>query len=86
MRKQQRRGVRFQTIVFGDCGGGIFVSLSAGSSKVSVLPSARIKVLPDDVIKSLGQQPSADRAIDELVSVGLVDEVLPGDWMPTVAM
>ena len=86
MRKQQRRGVRFETIVFGDCGGGIFVSLSAGSSKVSVLPSARIKVLPDDVIKSLGQRPSADRAIDELVSVGLVDEVLPGDWIPTVAM
>lgn len=76
VRARHRQGIDVQVVVTGESGGGIFAALAGSASSVTMLESARLRVLPIAAMaainKSEDEQITAARALES----GAADEVL----------
>ncbi len=77
IRRRHRRGVDVHLIVTGVAGGGIFAALAGSVSRVSMLPAARLKVLPDAAMAAINKTEDEESTLPvRALATGAADDVL----------
>lgn len=76
IRRRHRQGADVQLIVTGVAGGGIFAALAGSVSRVSMLPSARLKVLPDAAMAAINKTEDEESTLPErALATGAADDL-----------
>lgn len=86
LRLLHRRGVSVELVVIGESGGGIFAALSGAAGTVSMLSSARMRVLPTAAMAAINKTEDAGKTTPaHALETGAVDQVLD-DTQPPLPM
>jgi hypothetical protein len=71
------RGAHVQLTILGRAGGGVYVALAAGASRVAAVYGADIQVLPGAAVASiLGERQAASGDAEEFSRAGVADDII----------